>query len=75
VVTVPAEAVQSGQQGPFVFVVKPDLTVEPRPVETGRRVGGEIVVLRGVAGGERVVTDGHLRLVPGAKVDIKATAS
>jgi hypothetical protein len=33
------------------------------------------VVLRGVAGGERVVTDGHLRLVPGAKVDIKATAS
>lgn len=75
VVTVPAEAVQSGQRGPFVFVVKPDLTVEPRPVETGRRVGGEIVVLRGVAGGERVVTDGHLRLVPGAKVDIKATES
>jgi multidrug efflux system membrane fusion protein len=74
-VTVPAEAVQSGQQGPFVFVVKPDLTVEPRPVEPGRRVGGEIIVRRGLAAGERIVTDGHLRLVPGAKVDIKPAAS
>jgi multidrug efflux system membrane fusion protein len=71
-VTVPAEAVQSGQQGPFVFVVKPDLMVEPRPVQTGRRVGAEIIVLRGLAAGERVVTDGQLRLVPGSKVDIKA---
>ena len=71
-VTVPAEAVQSGQQGAFVFVVKSDLTVEPRPVQTGRRVGGEIIIVRGLTAGERVVTDGHLRLVPGAKVDIKA---
>jgi membrane fusion protein, multidrug efflux system len=71
-ITVPAEAVQSGQQGPFIFVVKPDLTVEPRPVQTGRRVGGEIVVVRGLAAGERIVTDGQLRLVPGSKVDIKA---
>ncbi len=70
-VTVPAEAVQSGQQGPFVFVVKPDLKVEPRVVQTGRRVAGEIVIRRGLAGGETVVTDGHLRLVPGAKVDIR----
>ena len=73
-VTVPAEAIQHGQQGAFVFVVKPDLTVEPRPVEAGRRVGGEIIVVRGVAAGERIVTDGHLRLVPGAKVDIKAAS-
>jgi multidrug efflux system membrane fusion protein len=71
-ITVPAEAVQSGQQGPFVFVVKSDLQVEPRPVQTGRRVGSEIIVVRGLAAGERVVTDGHLRLVPGSKVDIKA---
>ena len=70
-ITVPAEAVQSGQQGPYVYVVKPDLKVEPRPVQTGRRVAGEIVIVRGVAAGERVVTDGHLRLVPGAKVEIK----
>jgi multidrug efflux system membrane fusion protein len=71
-ITVPAEAVQSGQQGPFVFVVKPDLKVEPRPVQTGRRVGAETIIVRGLAAGERVVTDGQLRLVPGSKVDIKA---
>ena len=70
-ITVPAEAVQSGQQGPYVYVVKPDLKVEPRPVQPGRRVAGDIVIVRGVAAGERVVTDGHLRLVPGAKVEIK----
>ena len=71
-ITVPAEAVQSGQQGPFVYVVKSDLKVEPRPVQPGRRVGPEIIVVRGLAAGERVVTDGQLRLVPGSKVDIKA---
>ena len=70
-ITVPAEAVQNGQQGPFIFVVKPDLEVEPRNVQTGRRVGGEIVIVRGLAAGEKVVTDGQLRLVPGAKVEIK----
>jgi membrane fusion protein, multidrug efflux system len=70
-ITVPAEAVQTGQQGTFVYVVKADSTVEPRPVQTGRRVGGDIIVTRGLAAADRVVTDGHLRLVPGAKVDIK----
>jgi multidrug efflux system membrane fusion protein len=71
-ITVPAEAVQRGQQGPFVYVVKADLKVEPRPVQTGRRVAGEIIIARGLAAGEKVVTDGHLRLVPGATVEIKA---
>jgi membrane fusion protein, multidrug efflux system len=70
-ITVPAEAVQSGQHGPFVFVVKPDLKVEPRTVQPGRRVGGDIIIERGLEAGERVVTDGQLRLVPGAKVEIK----
>jgi multidrug efflux system membrane fusion protein len=70
-ITVPAEAVQSGQQGPFVYVVKADLKVEPRPVQTGRRVGGEIIIPRGLSAGEKVVTDGHLRLVPGARVEIR----
>jgi membrane fusion protein, multidrug efflux system len=72
-ITVPAEAVQSGQHGPFVFVVKPDLKVEPRNVQTGRRVAGEIIIVRGLAAGEKVVTDGHLRLVPGSKVEIKSS--
>ena len=70
-VVVPAQAVQAGQQGTFVFVVKPDLTVESRPVKVGRRQGGELVVEQGLAGGERVVTDGQLRLIPGARVEIK----
>jgi len=70
-VVVPAQAVQAGQQGAFVFVVKPDLTVESRRVTVGRRLPREIVIEAGLAPGERVVTDGQLRLVPGARVEIK----
>lgn len=70
-VLVPAPAVQTGQKGQYVFVVKPDLTVESRPVVTGETMGGETVVEKGVQAGERVVTDGQLRLVPGARVEIK----
>jgi multidrug efflux system membrane fusion protein len=70
-VVVPAQAVQAGQQGSFVFVVKPDLTVESRPVTVARRLAGELVIARGLAPGERIVTDGQLRLVPGARVEIK----
>jgi multidrug efflux system membrane fusion protein len=75
-VLVPAQAVQAGQQGPFVFVVKPDLTVESRTVKPGRRLaGGDLVIEQGLAGGEQVVTDGQLRLVPGARVEIKPPRS
>jgi multidrug efflux system membrane fusion protein len=70
-VVVPAQAVQAGQQGPFVFVVKPDLTVESRAVKVGRRLAKETVIDSGVAAGERVVTDGQLRLLPGSRVEIK----
>jgi membrane fusion protein, multidrug efflux system len=70
-IVVPSQAIQAGQQGAFVFVVKPDLTVEARPVSVGRRLEKDTVIERGVKPGERVVTDGQLRLVPGAKVDIK----
>jgi multidrug efflux system membrane fusion protein len=72
---VPSQAIQPGQQGSFVFVVKPDLTVESRRVEVGRRLEGETVVEKGLAAGERVVTDGQLRLAPGTKVEIKARPS
>jgi multidrug efflux system membrane fusion protein len=71
---VPSQAIQPGQQGPYVFVVKPDLKVESRKVQPGRRLERETIVLTGLKAGERVVTDGHLRLVPGAKVDIKTPA-
>jgi len=70
-VVVPTQAVQAGQQGPYVFVVKPDSTVESRPVKPGRRLAREIVVEQGVKAGERVVTDGQLRLMPGARVEVK----
>ena len=70
-VVVPTQAVQAGQQGPFVFVVKPDLTVESRPVKVGRRLARELVVDQGLKSGERVVTDGQLRLVPGSRVEVK----
>jgi multidrug efflux system membrane fusion protein len=68
-VVVPSSAVQTGQRGSQVFVVKPDRTVDLRPVETGRSADGLIVIRSGVKAGETVVTDGQLRLVPGAKVE------
>lgn len=70
-VTVPARAVQSGQQGEYVFVVRPDGTVESRPVRVTRRHGDAAVVGEGVAPGETVVTEGQLRLVPGSRVAVK----
>jgi membrane fusion protein, multidrug efflux system len=70
-VVIPAQAVESGQSGPFVFVVKPDLTVEARPVTTGAEVDSFVIVEKGLEGGERVVTDGQIRLVPGAAVELK----
>ncbi|HVB38726.1 MAG TPA: efflux RND transporter periplasmic adaptor subunit, partial [Vicinamibacterales bacterium] len=74
-IVVPTQAVQSGQQGQYVFVVKPDQTVESRPVELARTLGNEAVITTGLKPGETVVTDGQLRLVPGAKVSIKNAAS
>lgn len=68
---VPNQAVQTGQDGSFVFVVKPDRTVESRPVVTGARVEEEMVVSRGLEAGETVVTEGQLRLSPGARVQLR----
>jgi multidrug efflux system membrane fusion protein len=70
-VVVPSQAVNTGQQGQFVFVIKPDMTVEARTVAVNRTAKGETVIDKGVNAGERVVTDGQLRLVPGSKVQIK----
>jgi membrane fusion protein, multidrug efflux system len=71
VVTVPSQAVQTGQSGQYIYVVKDDLTAEMRPVKVGRARGEESVITEGLKPGERVVTDGQLRLAPGAKVEIK----
>ncbi|AWK87203.1 efflux RND transporter periplasmic adaptor subunit [Azospirillum thermophilum] len=67
-VTVPDTAVQTGQQGRFVYVVKPDDTVEVRPVAVARTQDGTAVIAGGLKGGDRVVVDGQSRLYPGAKV-------
>lgn len=71
---VPSEAVQTGQKGPYVFVVKPDSTVEERRVQVDRQVRGSSIIVSGLEPGERVVTDGLQRLVGGVKVDIKPDA-
>jgi multidrug efflux system membrane fusion protein len=70
-VLVPSQAVQLSQQGPFVFVVKSDMTVESRLVTSGVAHGSDVVITKGLAPQERVVTSGQLRLVPGAKVEVK----
>jgi multidrug efflux system membrane fusion protein len=72
---VPSQAIQTGQEGQYVFVVKQDMTVEPRPVVVGRSVNTETVVQKGLAADEKVVTDGQLRLYPGARVEIKTSDS
>ena len=71
---IPSQAVQSGQKGQYVFVVKADQTVEVRPVVPGAAAGRDVVIASGLKAGERVVTDGQLRLVPGARVDVKQAA-
>ncbi|WP_239027888.1 efflux RND transporter periplasmic adaptor subunit [Geomonas subterranea] len=71
---VPTRAVQTGQQGEFVYVVKPDSTAEVRPVSTGPSLDGMTVIEKGVAPGDTVVTDGQVKLVPGGKVAVKGGA-
>ena len=70
-ILVPSQAIQTGQEGLYVFVVKPDLTVESRPVAVDRPYNGLTVVTKGLEPGETVVTNGQFRLVPGGKVEIK----
>lgn len=68
VMAVPSQAVQSGQQGQFVFVVKPNMTVDVQQVTVGQTVENEAQILQGLSVGETVVTDGQESLVPGTKV-------
>ena len=65
---VPSQAVQTGQDGQYVFVVKPDSTVEQRAITPGQRVADDVVVQKGLQAGETVVTEGQLRLEPGSHV-------
>jgi multidrug efflux system membrane fusion protein len=70
-VVVPAAGIDAAQEGQYAFVVKPDQTVEFRPVEVARTNGAEVVIKSGLKPGEIIVTDGHLRLVPGSRIAVK----
>jgi multidrug efflux system membrane fusion protein len=80
-IVVPSQAVQTGQDGQFIYVVKPNPTnaasqiAEERPVTNGITYNGITVVKKGMQPGETVVTDGQLRLAPGAAVNIKSANS
>lgn len=71
---VPTHALQTGQDGTYVYVVKDDRTVEMRPVTPGLRIEDELVVDKGLADGETVVTEGQLRLAPGSHVSFPGGA-
>jgi multidrug efflux system membrane fusion protein len=71
-IVIPSMAIQVGQDGQFVYVVKPDMSVESRPVVPGISVGDDVVIEKGVEVGEKIVTEGQLRLVPGARVQVSS---
>ncbi len=73
-IVVPTAAVQTGPDGSYVYVVKSDQTAEFKTVEVGRISGNEAVIAKGLTAGETVVTDGHLRLVPGSRVTVRTAA-
>ncbi|MEP6603518.1 MAG: efflux RND transporter periplasmic adaptor subunit [Spartobacteria bacterium] len=69
--TVPAKAVQPGQKGQYVFVVKPDQTAEMRLVDVARMEGPVAVIAKGVQAGEKIVVDGQIAVRPGGKIQVK----
>src|SRR5215469_8348648 len=71
-IVIPTAALQTSQQGTYVYVVNQDMTAQPQPVKVGWTVGEQTVIASGLQPGQRVVTDGQLRLTPGTKVDIKS---
>ncbi|TVM00055.1 MAG: efflux RND transporter periplasmic adaptor subunit [Candidatus Brocadia sp. WS118] len=70
-VVIPSHAIQVGQEGNYVFVVRPDFTVESRPVVLGNSFNQETVIAKGIQPGEKVVIDGQFQLAHGIKVEIK----
>lgn len=72
-IVVPSQAVMTGQDGDYLFVVKPDMTVDLRTLKVGRTVNGLTVIEQGIKPGETVVTDGQVRLIAGTKVRIRTS--
>jgi len=74
-IVVPSQAVQNGQKGPYVYVVKADMTAELRPVTPGSEKDGRTAILEGLAEGETIVSDGHLRVAPGGPITVMPDAA
>jgi membrane fusion protein, multidrug efflux system len=72
-IVVPAQAIETGQKGTFVYVLKADQTAEIRPVTVERNAGGYAVVSSGLRPGETVVTDGQIMIFPGARLQVKSS--
>lgn len=70
-VVVPASVVQRGPNGTYAFLIKPDSTVEMRPIKVAQTEGGEALLDDGLRPGERVVVDGQYKLQPGSKVEVQ----
>jgi membrane fusion protein, multidrug efflux system len=70
---IPSQAVQTGQDGQFVFVVTPESTVDQRPVTVAQRMGEDVVIEKGLESGETIVTEGQLRLEQGTRVQLQTT--
>jgi multidrug efflux system membrane fusion protein len=74
-IVVPAQAVQASQEGSYVFIIRADDTIAIRPVIIERFAGKEAIIKSGINGGDTVVTDGHIRLYPEAKVKVQSSLS
>ena len=70
-IVIPSAALQTSQNGSYVYVVNPDMTAQVQQVKVARTMGDTAVIASGLQPGQRVITDGQLRIVPGAKVEIK----
>jgi len=73
-IVTPSAAIQSGPSGQYVYVVKPDQTVELRTIKVARSEGDDTVIASGLQAGEQVVTVGQLRLAPGSRVNVGKSA-
>ncbi len=71
VLLIPQKAIRYSQQGPFVYVVKPDMSVTVRQVKLGAERGLDQIILEGLESSEQIILDGHLRLSEGTKVELK----
>ncbi len=70
-IVVPSQAIETGQKGTFVYVMKADQTAEIRPVTVERNAGADAVISAGLQPGETVVTDGQIMIFPGAHLQLK----